>query len=81
MVFDGGTVAASALVGRYLIINGTTTKVTANTASSGTATVVYRMTKLHKAAFCISALTLAGLLAFQLIGKRKKAPVLSESPQ
>ena len=33
VAFDGGTVAGSALVGRYVLINGTKAKVTANTAS------------------------------------------------
>lgn len=44
-------------------------------ASSGTATVVYRLTTLHKTAFFISALTLAGLLVFLLFRKRKMVPV------
>lgn len=39
VVVDGGTFAASALVGRYVIIGGTKAKVTANTASSGTSTL------------------------------------------
>lgn len=34
VTFDGGTVAASALVGRYVIINGTKAKVTANTTTT-----------------------------------------------
>ena len=34
VAFDGGTVAADALIGRYVIINGTKAKVTDNTASS-----------------------------------------------
>lgn len=34
--FDGGTVAAGALVGRYVIINGTKAKVTANTTTAMT---------------------------------------------
>lgn len=33
VTFDGGTVAANALKGRYVIINGTKAKVTANTAT------------------------------------------------
>lgn len=36
VTFDGGTVAASSLVGRYVIINGTKAKVTANTATNMT---------------------------------------------
>ena len=34
IAFDGGTVAANALVGRYININGVTAKVTANTTSA-----------------------------------------------
>jgi N4-gp56 family major capsid protein len=34
VTFDGGTVAASALVGRYVIIGGTKAKVTANTTTT-----------------------------------------------
>ncbi len=33
VAFDGGTVASSALIGRYVLINGTRAKVTANTSS------------------------------------------------
>lgn len=33
VAFDGGTVAADALIGRYVLINGTVAKVTDNTAS------------------------------------------------
>jgi N4-gp56 family major capsid protein len=33
VTFDGGTVAAGALVGRYVLVNGTRAKVTANTAA------------------------------------------------
>ena len=38
-VFDGGTVAANALKGRTLLIDGKTYHVASNTASSGTATI------------------------------------------
>ena len=41
-------------------------------ASSGTARVVYRLTPLHKTAFCISVLTLAGLIVFVLFRKKKQ---------
>jgi N4-gp56 family major capsid protein len=34
VTFDGGTVAEGALVGRYVLVNGTRAKVTANTAST-----------------------------------------------
>lgn len=36
VAFDGGSVAGGALIGRYVLINGTLAKVTANTASSMT---------------------------------------------
>ena len=38
-VFDGGTVAANALAGRTILIDGKTYHVASNTASSGTATI------------------------------------------
>ena len=50
-------------------------------ASGGTARVVYRPTKLHKAAFGVSVLALAGILISMLFRKRKKAPVLFRPPQ
>lgn len=36
ITFDGGTVAESALVGRYVLVGGTVTKVTANTTTTMT---------------------------------------------
>ena len=39
LVFDGGTVAADALAGRKILIDGKTYTVASNTASSGTATI------------------------------------------
>lgn len=39
IVFDGGTVAADALVGKKIVVGGKTFTVAANTASSGTATI------------------------------------------
>ena len=50
-------------------------------ASSGTATVVYRPTTLHKTAFGISVFALAGVLTVLLFRKRKKVPVLFRHPQ
>ena len=42
-------------------------------ASEGTARVIYRPTRLHKTAFCLSALTLAGVLALALFRSRRPA--------
>ena len=40
-------------------------------AAEGTARVIYRPTRLHKTAFCLSALTLAGVLALALFRRRR----------
>ena len=39
ITFDGGTVAADALKGRYIVVDGKTYKVAGNTASSGTSKI------------------------------------------
>ena len=41
-------------------------------AASGKAIVAYRLTKLHKAAFAVSLLTLAGTVLFVVFSRRKQ---------
>jgi hypothetical protein len=50
-------------------------------ASEGTARVVYRLTTLHKTAFCISFLALAGVLATLLISKIRSRSSSIKTPQ
>ena len=50
-------------------------------ASSGKAVVVYRLTKLHKASFAVSLLTLAGTVLFLLYTRRKNRKAAQDQTQ